>query len=87
MCYEIGQLHVLPTLCADCVEKVRKSNSRETISRASITVSKDDSRYRLSVNHCFAPAAIAAAEQTFSNQYPPQAAIERSGDLNGGEVV
>lgn len=53
-------------LLADTVEKVRKSNSRETISRASITVSKDDSRYRLSVNHCFAPAAIAAAEQTFS---------------------
>jgi hypothetical protein len=50
----------------DTVEKVRKPKSRETISRASITVSKDDSRYRLSLNHCFAPAAIVAAEQTFS---------------------
>jgi hypothetical protein len=32
------------------------------ISRASNTMSKDDSRYRLSLNHCFAPAAIVAAE-------------------------
>jgi hypothetical protein len=50
----------------DTVEKVRKPKSRETISRASITMSKNDSRQRRSLNHCFAPATIVPAEKTFS---------------------
>lgn len=53
-------------LCADTVEKVRKLKSRETISRVSIAMSKDDSKQRQSLNHCFVAAAIVSAEQTFS---------------------
>jgi hypothetical protein len=53
---------------ADSVEKVRSLKSRGTISRASRTMSKDDSRYLLSLNHCFAPAPIVAAERTFSTE-------------------
>jgi hypothetical protein len=52
----------------DSVEKVRKPKSRETISRASITMSKEDSRQLQSLNHCFVPVTIVPAEQTFSTQ-------------------
>jgi hypothetical protein len=47
-------------------EKVCKPKSRETISPLSIAISKDDSRQRHSLNHCFVQATIAPAESTFS---------------------
>jgi hypothetical protein len=53
-------------LMADSVEKARKLKSRGTISRSSIAMSKDDSKRRQSLNHCFVPATIVPAEQTFS---------------------
>src|SRR6185436_20877442 len=64
------------------VEKVRKPKSRETISRASITMSKEDSRQLQSLNHCFVPVTIVPAEQTFST-WGNEAAAPRESDTIG----
>jgi len=53
---------------ADCVKKVRKAKSRETIELSVIAARKFDSRRPFLLNHSFASRANSSTTPTFSTQ-------------------